>query len=108
MARQRTHVVRLDLRRTKLGRRERSPRRDHRLRVPTLGSAAVSIPIQYAADRPLVIADVVPYAKKGCEKCRGAGFYISIFHKGGAQESREPQACRCTTKRFTAEHGNDL
>jgi hypothetical protein len=64
--------------------------------------------VQYAADRPLMIADVVSYAKKDCGRCHGAGFYVSIFHKGAPQESREPQACRCTHKRFSAEHGNDL
>jgi hypothetical protein len=61
-----------------------------------------------AVDRALVVADVLSFAKKDCSRCRGAGFYISIFHKGAAQESREPHACRCAVARLKKQHSEDI
>jgi hypothetical protein len=61
-----------------------------------------------AVDRGLVVADVMPFAKRDCYRCHGAGFYISIFHKGGPQETREPSACKCAVQRFKKQHGDDV
>jgi len=61
-----------------------------------------------AVDRALVVADVLSFAKKDCHRCRGAGFYISIFHKGADGETKVPQACRCAVARLKKQHGADI
>jgi hypothetical protein len=61
-----------------------------------------------AADRPLMVADVLPFAKKDCTRCRGIGFLIQIFHAGSKGEQREPRACSCSVKRFQKKHGDDI
>jgi hypothetical protein len=66
---------------------------------------AVSVP---AVDRPVFVCDVMPFARKSCERCHGTGVVTRVMHAGAQGESRNIDACACATKRFKKKCGNDV
>src|SRR5215831_7951915 len=50
--------------------------------------------------RAISVNDVIPYARPGCQKCRGKG--IVGYRKVGETRGAEP--CACATKRFWKAH----
>jgi len=63
---------------------------------------------QAAVDRPMLVADVVAYAKKDCSRCHGSGFVIKVFHAGAEGESKRPDGCICAVRRFQKKNGDNI
>lgn len=48
--------------------------------------------------RPITVADVAPYARQKCQKCRGKGMVGVKLSEDGTPVSATP--CKCATVRF--------
>lgn len=62
--------------------------------------------------RPLLVSDVMSFARSDCSRCHGAGHVTRIHHANRGPEAggevREVDACSCAVKRFKKRHGADV
>ena len=59
-------------------------------------------------ERPVMVADVLAYAKKSCTRCHGAGVVTRVFHASAKGETRETSACACALRRFKKQRHGDV